>query len=740
SWHSNDGVDDTSSTGIKARLFAADGTPDAPEFLVNSETNSYQDYPTVTALSDGGFVVSWHSNDGVDDTSSTGIKARLFAADGTPDGPEFLVNSETYSGQYSPTITALSDGGFVVSWYSNDGVDDTSSSGIKAQIYEVVPGNTAPTITSLDTVSIDENTTDVMDVEATDDTDTEGSGLTYALTGGADAALFDIDTATGELSFLSAPDFETPGDDDGDNTYDVQVTVTDSGGLTDVQDIAVTVADVAENGAPAITSPDMVSVDENTTAVLDVAATDDTDTEGSGLTYALTGGADAALFDIDTATGELSFLSAPDFETPGDDDGDNTYDVQVTVTDSGGLTDVQDIAVTVADVAENTAPAFGFVQGFETDTDGVLDGGGYGAVSRVSSGTGGVASAEGGWHAGIVQAGDPGFESGPFTRFDGYRNEWPGEWTASVQVWLDTGWAAGEGFDYSVAANGTNGQHYRDYIFHVTQDTSTGDLLVGISNNSNFDPNESLESGDHGVIASSGWYTLEHRFYDDGGVLAVEMRVLDAEGAEVFSGTRSNPADTVGAGGVVGGNRYGWFTNIDIADGIEVDGFDLRLGEDAQDTGAITELAGDDPDAETVTHVAEGDLGFTDFDAGDTHTVSAAAQGAGYLGSFTATVSEATSTDGVGTVTWNLEVADADLADLAEGETLVQDYVLTVEDSQGLTTTRTVSVTITGTNDGPTITSSATVSVDENVTDVMDVDATDDTDTEGSGLTYALTG
>ncbi len=84
------------------------------------------------------------------------------------------------------------------------------------------------------------------DVEATDDADIEGSGLVYSLSGGADQALFSIDAASGVLTFLIAPDFETPGDVGADNVYDVQVTVTDTDPLTDVQDITVTVTDVAE--------------------------------------------------------------------------------------------------------------------------------------------------------------------------------------------------------------------------------------------------------------------------------------------------------------------------------------------------------------------------------------------------------------------------------------------------------------------------------------------------------------
>ena len=143
---------------------------------------------------------------------------------------------------------------------------------------------------------------------------------------GADAALFAIDAVTGAVSFLAAPDFETPGDADGDNVFDVTVTASD-GELSSSQDVAITVTDV--NEAPVVTSAATVSVEENQTATFTATATD---VDGDTLTYTLAG-ADAALFTIDAATGAVSFLAAPDFETPGDADGDNVFDVTVTASD-----------------------------------------------------------------------------------------------------------------------------------------------------------------------------------------------------------------------------------------------------------------------------------------------------------------------------------------------------------------------------------------------------------------------
>lgn len=225
-----------------------------------------------------------------------------------------------------------------------------------------------------------------------------------------------------------------------------------------------------------------------------------------------------------------------------------------------------------------------YEQGFENDTDGWFDSdsGWYGGVSRVSTGTEGIDSASGEFHA--VFTGDD--DGAPFTRYNGYEDEWSGGWTTSMKIYLDVhdengGWAAGEGFDLSSAANGSDGNHQQDFIFHVTQDTSTGDLLIGASNNTGFAPREDLETlANHAVVDEDGWYTFEHRFYDDGGLLAVDLVVLDDNNNIIFSETRTAPENTTGDLGAIGGNRYGWFTTIEVEGGIAVD--DVTLEYEAE--------------------------------------------------------------------------------------------------------------------------------------------------------------
>jgi len=156
-----------------------------------------------------------------------------------------VINGETSS---SFTATASGDYAVIV---TEGGCSSTSNC-------TTVEVNNAPVITSSSTAEFGENTTgSILDVESTDtEGDTEGSGLTYAFstnTGGVDNDLFAIDTNTGVITFLVSPVYETPGDDDTNNDYEVQVTVTDSGSLTAVQDITISVTDTT---APTVVSQD----------------------------------------------------------------------------------------------------------------------------------------------------------------------------------------------------------------------------------------------------------------------------------------------------------------------------------------------------------------------------------------------------------------------------------------------------------------------------------------------------
>lgn len=109
----------------------------------------------------------------------------------------------------------------------------------------------------------------------------------------------------------------------------------------------------------------------------------------------------------------------------------------------------------------------------------------------------------------------------------------------------------------------------------------------------------------------------------------------------------------------------------------------------------VTELTPNDPGENTITHVRNGAVTFTDADTLDTHTATVVPKGIGYLGTFTiGAVNQSADS-----IVWNFSVPDAVLNSLGAGQTLTQNYDVTVNDGHGGTATQTVTITIIGTND-----------------------------------------
>nr|WP_276540315.1 VCBS domain-containing protein [Bradyrhizobium elkanii] len=135
----------------------------------------------------------------------------------------------------------------------------------------------------------------------------------------------------------------------------------------------------------------------------------------------------------------------------------------------------------------------------------------------------------------------------------------------------------------------------------------------------------------------------------------------------------------------------------------------------------ITELAGrtgDTIDYDTAT----GTLAFTDADLSDTHTVSKSAPSFAWSGgpltvaqvstlttasSLTLTKTDSTGS-GSGSVSFTYSAADQTFDFLAQGETLTITYNLTVTDNHGASSTKPVTITITGTNDAPVVAAALT--------------------------------
>lgn len=103
----------------------------AAEFRVNTFPTGDQTSPSIAALSGGGFVVVWSSAE--QDGEGLGIYGQRYAANGTKAGGEFRVNTFTDFDQAGPSVAGLTGGGFVVVWSSRH--QDGSNYGAYGQRY-----------------------------------------------------------------------------------------------------------------------------------------------------------------------------------------------------------------------------------------------------------------------------------------------------------------------------------------------------------------------------------------------------------------------------------------------------------------------------------------------------------------------------------------------------------------------------------------------------------------------------
>ncbi|WP_338807077.1 VCBS domain-containing protein [Pseudomonas chlororaphis] len=109
-------------------------------------------------------------------------------------------------------------------------------------------------------------------------------------------------------------------------------------------------------------------------------------------------------------------------------------------------------------------------------------------------------------------------------------------------------------------------------------------------------------------------------------------------------------------------------------------------------TGDAKEDSGD--------YAASGNITFTDADLIDTHSVTVTPGASGYLGSFTTDPLNDSTGTGSGSLGWHFAVDNAALQFLGEGQIVTQTYNVAIGDGAA----QTVTITITGTNDRPTLT------------------------------------
>ena len=125
---------DGSGSSIHARVYTSAGAAVGVEFQVNSTITSGQHEPSIVTLADGRFIVFWVSED-AGDGDGTNLRGRIFSATGVAAGQDFLVNTTAEGDQLVPNVAALDGGRFVVVWRSTDGgTGDVDT--IRARVYD----------------------------------------------------------------------------------------------------------------------------------------------------------------------------------------------------------------------------------------------------------------------------------------------------------------------------------------------------------------------------------------------------------------------------------------------------------------------------------------------------------------------------------------------------------------------------------------------------------------------------
>ena len=256
-------------------------------------------------------------------TDADGDSLRFSLETGAPSGASINLTS----GAFTWTPTEMQDGAPSITVQVSDGRGGAASETITVTVSEV---NTAPVLDAITPKGVARPDTLTFTATASDDDYREGTAdtVTFSLTG----TLLDgasIDPSTGVFTWT--PTATQAGE------HDVTVTVTDGTGLTDSQNVAITV-NTQPNVAPVLTAIGPKSVNELIPLKFNATATD---ADGDTLTFSLVGTVPEGA----SMTPDGAFSWTPDQSQDGD------YSIIVQVSDGRGGTASQVVDVMVNDIA-----------------------------------------------------------------------------------------------------------------------------------------------------------------------------------------------------------------------------------------------------------------------------------------------------------------------------------------------------------------------------------------------------
>ena len=107
--------------------------------MVSKFPNNFQINPAVTTLNNSNVVVVWASFDQAGSTSLQDVYAKILSPTGLTISNQFLVNQFINYNQRTPAVAALKNGGFVVTWVSEQERTVAPNLGANTHIFPQVP-------------------------------------------------------------------------------------------------------------------------------------------------------------------------------------------------------------------------------------------------------------------------------------------------------------------------------------------------------------------------------------------------------------------------------------------------------------------------------------------------------------------------------------------------------------------------------------------------------------------------
>ncbi|WP_321319698.1 cadherin domain-containing protein [Labilibaculum sp.] len=698
----NSGIDYETTTSYTYTVTVSDGTnTSASETITINITDVNDVAPIVTASQ------TFNIDEDASNTTSVGT---VLATDG--DATATVFSSWTITAGNTNGVFAInSSTGEITVNDANEldyesitsySLSITVSDGVNTSVTETVTvdvndiNDEIPVFTSASTINIDENTTDVITLTATDGD--VGTTFTFNKIGGADQALFTINSSTGALAFTSAPDYETPLDINADNDYIVQVSVSD-GLNSSTQTITVSVDNVTgititSNGGGATAG---ISIPENSTSIAAVTSVN----EGVAVpSYSLVGGADQAKFNIHPTSGVLTLLSAPDYESAQDAGGNNSYEVIVRVTGDGGATDDQTITVTITDVNDIT-PVITATQSFSI-AENTANSGAVGTVLATDGDAGTSFSAwteTGGTGASIFEINA---SSGAITVTDnsGIDYETTTSYTYTVTV-----------------SDGTNTSVSETITINITD---VNDVTPVVTATQSFSIAENTaNSGAVGtVLATDG----------DAGTSFSAWTETGGTGASIFEINASSGAITVtDNSGIDYETTTSYTYTVTVSDGINTstaETITINITDVNDVTPVVTATQSFSIAENTADSGAVGTVLATDGDAGTSFSAWTETGGTG------ASIFEINASSGAITVTDN--------SGIDYETTTSYTYTVTVSDGINTSAAETITINITDVNDvAPIVTASQTFYIDEDASNTTSVGTVLATDSDATATTFS---